>query len=148
MSILDPRLLLAALLALAITSGLSFWKGMTHGEQIQQARMARAISEANEQAQKANERAQARVDEAQRIAASRERALRLDAARARDAASGLRESLDAIERISQDSLSASNKALRVTSELLATCGKRYGELAEEADRADAEARELRSAWPR
>jgi hypothetical protein len=147
LSILDPRLLLAAVLALGLTAGVSYFKGVGHGRKLEQAEHASAIAQANAEIRKSNELRQSRVDEVARMAAARETALRNSAALARSDVDRLRGTLGDVERAASHSLTTSNEALRVTSELLGVCSQRYIGVAEEAQRADSEARELRAGWP-
>jgi chlorite dismutase len=147
LSLLDPRLWLACALAIALSFGGGYFKGShDRGKQDDLERQAE-IARANSEARALEQQRQRRVDDVARIAATSENRLRADAARARHDADGLRSDLDAIQRASEESLATANKALRVTSTLFARCTQLYLGVAEDAQRADSEARELRQAWP-
>lgn len=107
-----------------------------------------AVAEANADARKLETLRQSRVDEAARVAVGRAAVLRRDAERARSDANGLRDDLDATKRWAAQSRAAADEALRVTTGLLERCTARYTGMAEDAQRADSEARELRDGWPR
>lgn len=147
-SFLDPQVWGALLLAIALSGAGGYFKGRSDGRTLERATAAAAVTQANIEVRKIGELRQDRVDEAAKLAATRERNLLAVAARARSERDGLRDDLDALQRASKESLATANEAIRVTSGLLATCADDYLGMAEAASRADAEARELRAAWPK
>lgn len=147
MSLFDPRIWGAFILAAALSSIASYFKGSHDAHKRDALELAAHTAEANREARKNEQLRQDRVDDAAKSAAARERRILADAARNRGELDGLRGDLDALQRAGAESLAAANKTVRVTSGLLATCASRYSAVAEDAARADAEARELRAAWP-
>jgi chlorite dismutase len=148
LSLLDPRIWLAAALSIAIAFGGGYFEGShDRGKRDELERQA-AISRANTEARQLEQQRQRRVDDVARIAAIGENRLRADAIRARTESDGLRDDLDALQRASANSLAASQQALSRTTGLFAACAREYLAVAEDAARADSEARELRQAWPR
>jgi hypothetical protein len=147
-SLLDPRIWLAFALAVALSFGGGYFKGSHDRGKRDELEQAAAVSRANAEARKLEQERQRRVDDVARVAAAGEARLRADAARARDDVRGLRGDLDAIQRTSEKSLAAANEAFSVTAGLLGRCTALYLGVAEDAARADSEARELREAWPK
>lgn len=147
LSLLDPRIWLGALLAIALTSGFSYFNGVQHGKQVLRAEYASAVAEANREARATEQRRQRNVDDAANAAAARERNLRASAGDARTESDGLRSDIDALGRVAH-SLATADEAFSRASRALTACSKRHSELAADADIADLEARELRQAWPK
>ena len=127
---------------------LMYFQGRSDGKKLILAEVNAAKAQAAADVRKIETLRQSRVDEAARDAAARERRILADAARARDAASGLRDDLDAVRLHASQSLAASNNALRTVGELLEHCSAEYLRVSEAADRATSEALTLRQAWPR
>jgi hypothetical protein len=70
------------------------------------------------------------------------------AARARGESDGLRDDLNAANEYAKKSRAAAERTASVATELLGRCTALYLGVAEDAARADSEARELRQAWPK
>lgn len=147
MTIFDPRLWLTVALALALAFAAGFYKGDTHGKELVRAEWTAATAQANAEARTLEQRRQRRADEAAGLAATREVGIRADADRARRAAGGLRNDLDAIQRASADSLATATNAVRALGNVFEQCSAEYQRVAEAADRATSEAVTLRQAWP-
>jgi hypothetical protein len=147
-SLLDPRLWLAAIVLVGAASGVSYFKGRSDGKTICEAKHAEAVTAANVEARKIENRRQAMVDDAARAAAARESRLRADSRRAAGESAGLRDDLRSAGDYAAQSKSAADETIRVTTGLFERCTSLYLGVAEEAARADLEARELRQAWPR
>jgi hypothetical protein len=148
LSLLDPRLWGAFIVAIALTFVGGYFKGSHDRKHTDELERQAAISAANSESRKLEQERQRRVDDVARIAAASESRLRADASHARSLADGLRGTLDAVQRASADSIAASQQALSVTSGLFERCTALYLGVAEDAQRADSEARELRQSWPR
>lgn len=148
LSLLDPRIWLAALLAVALSSGAGYFKGRSDGRQISEAKHLQATQRANADALRVSEIRQRNVDAAARDAAAREARLRADARDARSERDGLRGDLDATKRYAATSRAAAERAVAVATGLLEQCSNSYLDMAESAARADSEARELRASWPK
>jgi hypothetical protein len=136
--------------ALILAGGLAFshFTAYRKGKQNVRDEWTVAVAEANADARKLETLRQSRVVEAQKVAAARDSALRADAVRARGELGSLRNDLDAAQRWASESRAAADEALRVAAELLGRCTALYLGVAEDAQRADSEARELRQAWPK
>ena len=147
MSILDPRLWIAALLALAAAFGGGYFKGERHGRKAEQLVHAAAVAAANEDARRLENARQSRADEAAAIAARREAGIRAAADRARSERDGLQHDLGAALDYAAESHAASQQVARAAAGVVETCSRILVEVSEYADRADAEARELRQGWP-
>jgi hypothetical protein len=147
-SLLDPRLWLAALVLVGAASGVSYFKGRSDGKTICEAKHAQAVTAANVEARKIETRRQAMVDEAGRVAAARESRLRADSRRAAGESAGLRDDLRSARDYAAQSRAAAERVANVATELLGRCTESYLGVAEAAQRADSEARELRQGWPR
>ena len=144
MILLDPRFWLAAILLLVASFGTGWYKRGQHEILERQAIQA----EADKRAREAEQRHQDRVNQALRDGAAREARLRVDRDRAARAAGGLRDDLAAAQRYAQESRAAAEQVAGAATELFGQCVEEYRGMAENADRADNEARELRAAWPR
>lgn len=142
--LLNPRVLavLALVAAVAFTHFMAFRKGKNDVR----LEWAAATAAANEDARRLEQARQRRAEEAGRLAAAREDRLRAAADGARRAAGGLRDDLAALRARSQ-SRPASESITGVLGELLQSCAEEYQRVAEEADRATSEVKELRDAWP-
>jgi hypothetical protein len=145
-ALLNPRLwILAAIVAaLAFSHFTVYRKGKDHVRMEWQA----ATAAANIEAFKASERRQRNVDDAAKTAAAREARTRLDAVNARAVAGGLRDDLSRARDYAAQSRAAAQRVADLSTELLERCTASYLAVAEAAERADSEARELRQAWPR
>jgi hypothetical protein len=106
-----------------------------------------SVAAANQEALRLERARQSRVDDVARIAAARAARILADAAGARRESDGLRSDLDATRQWAAQSQAAADQALGVTTGLLGRCTALYLGVAEDAARADAEARELRQGWP-
>lgn len=147
MSILDPRLWIAALLALALSFGAGYFKGNTNARKVSELDHVAAVAAANEDARRLERARQSRADQAAAIAASREAGIRAAADRVRSERDGLRDDLGAALDFAAESHAAAQRVASVAAGLLGRCTAEYQRVAEEADRADNEARQLRHAWP-
>jgi hypothetical protein len=147
-SLLDPRLWLAAIVLVGAASGVSYFKGRSDGKTICEAKHAEAVTAANVEARKIENRRQAMVDDAARAAAARTRSLAADAARARSESRGLRDDLRAVELHASQSRTAADNAVRALSAVVAECGATLVEVASDADSSRSEVKTLRDAWPR
>jgi hypothetical protein len=94
------------------------------------------------------ERRTARAYEAAVLAAKRQNELLAGAARARDSLDSLRGTLDAAERVAQESKAASDKHRIALGELFVACGKELQELAAKADGHASDVRLLLDSWPK
>jgi hypothetical protein len=146
-SILDPRVWLAVVLALAAAFGSGYFKGNTNGRKATELAHAAAVAVANEDSRRLERARQSRADQAASIAAGREAGIRAAADRARRDADGLRDDLSAALDFAAESHAAAQRVAAVTSGLLGRCTAEYQRVAQDAARADSEARELREAWP-
>lgn len=144
-ALLSPRLWIAAALvaALAFSHFAAFRKGKANVR----LEWTASVAAANEEARRMEQARQSRVDEAGRAAATRETRLRADIAGAARERDGLRGDLDAIQRASADSIAAANNAVRTLGDVLEQCSREYLSVAEAADRATSEVKQLREAWP-
>jgi hypothetical protein len=136
--------------AIALAAGLSFshFTAYRKGKQHVKDEWTVATAQANADARKLETLRQSRVDEASRVAVGRAAAIRADAERSRLESVGLRDDLSATRRWAAQSRAAADEAVRVTTGLLERCTALYLGVAEDAARADGEARELRQGWPR
>lgn len=144
-ALLNPRFLIGLALAgaLAFTHFFVYRAGKAHVR----LEYAAAQAKANNEARALEQRRQDRADEAGRLAASREVRIRADAASARAAADSLRDTLDAVERASQNSGDAARESVAALSSVFADCSRRYQELAEIADRHASDSLKLQQSWP-
>lgn len=143
--LLNPRVWIA--LALAAALGFSHFTAYKRGKQNVRNEHMVATAAANAEANRLERARQSKADEAARTAAARQARIAADAASARNAASGLRDDVRALQQSSSQSLSAANNATRVLGDVLQSCTAEYQRMAEEADRATSEALNLRQAWP-
>jgi hypothetical protein len=107
-----------------------------------------SVAAANEDARKLENARQSRADEAARTAAAAQGRILADAASARRESDGLRGNLDAAVQYAAKSRAAAERTAGLATDLLGRCTSLYLGVAEAAARADSEARELRSAWPK
>ncbi len=144
--LLNPRVIIALALvgALAFSHFMAYRKGAANVRTEWQA----ATSRANQEARALEQARQSAVGAAQRIAATAENRLRADAGRAADSDRGLRDDLDAARHLAEESRAAAVEVVRVSTGLLEQCTREYLSMAENAQRADIEARELRQSWPK
>ena len=146
LALLSTKLWLALALAAALAFSHLFiyraGKAVVRNEYLQAQIVADAESRRIEQ------RRQSMVVEAGAAAAKRETALRADARAARSVADGLRDDLSAARSYAAQSHAAAQRIADLSTELLDRCSIRYLGVAEAAQRADSEARELRQGWPR
>ena len=159
MTFLDlvPKWIWAALVAmLAATScklkldnsGLSIEieKGKTHVAQLKT-----AISESNTRAQKTALAHESKAREAEAAARSRERVLAADARTARTELDGLRAAAASYSlrpRLAANPLAPGLDAPDLFPELFLDCGRRYKDVAGEADQWKSDAIKLHEAWPK
>ena len=137
-----------ALVVLLALYPVMYGKGRIDGRKISEANYAKAAAVANNELRKMESLRQARADEAARAAATREARLRDSAADARRDAGGLRDDLSAAREYAAKSRAAAERTADISTRLLERCSGRYLGVAEAAQRADSEARELRQAWPK
>ena len=144
-ALLSPKLWIA----LAIAGALAFSHFFIYraGKAVVQNDYLKAQISADAEARRIEQRRQAMVVEAGAAAAKREAALRADAKSARAVAGGLRDDLSAAREYAKQSRAAAQRVADLSTELLDRCTSRYLGVAEAAQRADSEARELRQAWP-
>jgi hypothetical protein len=142
---LSPRLWIA--LALAAALAFSHFTAYRKGKNDVRLEWQAAVSTANDDARRLEQQRQRRADDAARLGAVRESRIRADAAGARAVADGLRGDLSAALDYAAESHAAAQRVAGVAAELLGRCTTEYLGVAEAADRADSEARELRQAWP-
>jgi hypothetical protein len=144
-SLLSPRLWLALALAaaLAFTHLTAYRKGRAYARQEWDA----AVATANADARRLEQARQRRADEAAALATQRESRIRADAAGARRESDGLRDDLRTANDYAKQSRAAAERTAGLATELFERCTALYLGVAEEAQRADSEARQLRSAWP-
>lgn len=133
----------------AVVAGLTFshdyvYRKGKHNEKLVH---AAAVAAANEDARRLERARQSRADQAAAIAASREAGIRAAADRARSERDSLRDDLSAaLDWASQSHSSAQQVASRAAA-VVEACSRALVGVAEYADRADGEARQLRQAWP-
>ena len=125
-----------------------YLKGRHDGKHSVQVEWDAAKAKANAEARALEQRRQDRADEAARLAAAREARIRSDAAGARRAADGLRDTIGAVRLHAQKSLDACTVSLAATADVFQSCASRYSDLAEEADRHASDSLKLQMAWPR
>jgi hypothetical protein len=147
MSILDPRVWLAAVLTIAAAFGAGYFKGNTNGRKASELAHAAAVAVAEADSRRLERARQSRADQAASIAAGREAGIRAAADRARRDADGLRDDLSAALDFAAESHAAAKRVAAVTAGLLGRCTAEYRGMAEAAARADAESRQLRDSWP-
>jgi hypothetical protein len=144
--LLSPRLWLVI--------GITAFLGLTHlsayrtGVKHVRQEWAASVSAANDEARRLENARQSAADAAYRAAAVREAGIRRDAASARSAADGLRDDLKSARDYAKESRAAAERVANVATELLGRCTAEYLAVAEAAQRADSEARELRQGWPK
>lgn len=107
-----------------------------------------AVAVANEDARKLEQQRQRRADEAGKIAAGRNIALRRDAASARASVDGLRHDLDAVRDYAAKSSDAAAKSIAALTDVFQQCTRAYSGLAEEADRHASDSLNYQQAWPK
>jgi hypothetical protein len=146
-TVFDPRLWIAALLALAAAFGAGYFKGNTNGRKASELAHAAAVAVAEADSRRLERARQSRADQAASIAAGREAGIRAAADRARRDADLLRNDLSAALDFAAESHAAAQRVASVATELLGRCTALYLGVAEAAARADSEARELRDSWP-
>jgi hypothetical protein len=144
--LLNPKVWIAA----AIVAALGFSHFFTYraGANNVRVQWQSATAAANQEAVRLERARQRNVDDAARAAAARESRLRADSRRAAGESAGLRDDLRSAGDYAAQSKSAADETIRVTTGLFERCTSLYLGVAEEAARADLEARELRQAWPR
>lgn len=147
-SLLNPTMWLVALAILAGSSGLSYFKGRTHGIQTCEAKHAAATVLANNELRALENARQRRADEAAKLAAAREAGIRAAAVSARRDADSLRGTISSVQRHAEDSRAAADNAVRALADVFGSCVAEYQSVAEQADRATSEVKALRDAWPR
>lgn len=153
MSILDPRIWLAAIIALAAAFGLGYWRGdaaatrhernaCLAGHAALQAAQSKATIAAQDNFAKQQE--QAHAQHTQDLARAR-----ADARAAAAAADGLRKQLyDARSRIATAPQSAVAEYAAAATDVFEQCTDRYRALAEQADGHVADVRALTAALPK
>ena len=146
--LLDPRIWLAALILSAVAFGGGFWKGHNHGVSMERSTWLTAQAEADKLARKVAADRQARTDMAMADAARREGRLRADARNAASVASGLRDTLDSVERAAATSNDAALHAVGALRVVVSQCTAEYLAVAEDADRSRSYAQTLMEGWPR
>ncbi|MBU9417140.1 DUF2514 domain-containing protein [Burkholderia multivorans] len=140
MTLLDPRLWLAFIAALAITAGGCYFKGHADGVRVTTAAAQKAQLAAVDAARTEEQRRTAAQQEVADNAAQERDQARADAAAAASAADGLRQQVAVlVERARHPATSAGSPAagdaLDLLADVLSRVDERAGELAEYADRA-------------
>jgi hypothetical protein len=148
MSILDPRLWLAALAALVLAFAGGYLKGSSAGKKEIRNEQAAAIAKANVDAFKASERMQRNVDEASSLAAAAAVDDRARAAGADRAIGRLRSTLDAADRASQDSLAAARRTAAAYRTVYESCVAEYRDLGQAASGHARDSLKLQMSWPK
>lgn len=135
--------------ALALTAVLGFthFTAYRKGKNDVRTEWLASVAAANDDARKLEQRRQDRADEAQKLAAARDARIRADAVSARRESDGLRGDLDAAQQYAKESRAAAERVASIATDLLGRCTASYLAVAEAAQRADSEARELRQGWP-
>lgn len=144
----DPRVWIIAVLLLLATFTGGFFYGEHKQAHLDKLERTAEIASANQEARQLEQKRQDNANAASTVAAKRAQSLVVDAANARRESSGLRNDADALKLASQKSISAALASLDLTTDLLDRCTERYSGMAENAQRADTEARQLREAWPK
>lgn len=148
LSLIDPRVLGGVALVIALSSVSSFFYGEHKQKHYDDLVKTAEIAGSNQEARHFEQQRQDKVNESSTNAAKRESKLLADAAAARNDANSLRGTTDALKRASEKSIASALASLDLTTQLLNSCTGRYLGVAEAAQRADSEARELREAWPK
>lgn len=156
MSILDPRILLAVLLAIAASFGAGYWKGEKSGKAEIQAMWTASELKRSEEARQAdleNRRIenlrQSRVQEATNAQRKRESVLRRTAA---DTRSELDRLLDSLNRPSTSDVPSSppdavSKRIATLETVFGQCARQLADMAEVADRHASDSLMYQEAWP-
>lgn len=145
-ALLNPRVWIA--LALVALLAFSHFSAYRKGRADVQAQWTAAVAAANLEARQMEQRRQRNVDDAAKVAAAREARARTAAAHARSERDGLRDDLNRAREYAAQSRAAAERVANLSTELLDRCTASYLAVAEAAQRADSEARELRQGWPR
>ena len=148
LSILDPRLWLAAIVGFGATFGAGYWKGDHDRSGKDEAAQAVKVAEADRAAFARYERQQRNADEASTLAAARAAADRARAAGADRAISGLRNTLDATQRNAATSLAAATQTVAAYRAVLESCTAEYRSLGEAASGHASDTLMLLDAWPK
>lgn len=145
-ALLSPRLWLALGLAAALAFSHIFIYRAGKATVTNEWNLAKQV--ANAESRRIEQLRQSRADEAGAAATKRAGVLAADAARARDAADGLRDDLNATRLYAAQSLDAATKSVAALSDVFQQCSRRYSELAEAADRHASDSLTYQQAWPR
>lgn len=147
-SLLDPRLWAAVLLAVAVSSAGSYFKGRSDGTRLERAAAIAAVGKANVESFKTTERLQRNSDEASSLAAFRAIDDRNRAAGADRAISGLRGTLDATQRHAQESLAAATQTVAAYRAVFESCTAEYRSMGQDAAGHASDSLMYQEAWPR
>jgi hypothetical protein len=144
--LLSPKLWIG----LALVALLAFTHVFTYRSGAANVRLENAarLAASNQEAVRMERARQRNVDDAARAAATRESRLRSDAAVARRNADSLRDTISAVELHAKESRAAADNAVRALSDVFGSCVRAYQDVAEQADRATSEVKTLRDGWPR
>lgn len=147
-SILDPRVWIAAVVLCAASLGIGHWRGNVAGRAAVQAQWDAAALVWQEQNRKQEQEYANKIDQAIVERDAKLKAIQSDAAAARAAAGSLRDQLTEARRsLAAHSPAAVLDYANATTELLGECTAEYQQVAEKADGHAADAAALIRAWP-
>jgi hypothetical protein len=127
---------------------IGYLKGRHDGKRVVTLEWQASIANANTEARHLEQARQSAADAAYRLAATREAGIRVDADRARVAASGLRGDLQSTQRRSEESASAAAQRAIAYGELLVQSTEALRDVSERCDRHVSDLRKLLEAWPK
>lgn len=147
-SILDPRVWIAAVVLCAASLGIGHWRGNVNGKATVQAKWDAAALVWQEQNRKQEQEYANKIDQAIAERDAKLKTVQADATAARAAAGSLRDQLTEARR----SLAAHSPATvldyaTTATDVLEECTGSYSEVAEKADGHAADAAALIRAWP-
>jgi uncharacterized phage infection (PIP) family protein YhgE len=141
-------LYLGVTLALAALLSFSHIWVYRHGKTIVRAEWSESVAAANIEANRMERARQRGVDEAQAAAAKRSGVLAADARASRVLVGGLRNDIDAAERVAAQSAAAADQLRAAYRELYVESTDLLTEIAGAADQHSSDVRLLREAWPK
>jgi hypothetical protein len=145
-ALLDPRVWLAAVLAITLAFGAGYFKGNTNGRKASELAHAAAVAVAEADSRRLERARQSRADQAASIAAGREAGIRAAADRAGDAVGKLRDAITA-RNLAEESAASATQRAATYGELLGQGATAYRELAATCDRHVNDVRLLLDSWP-
>lgn len=147
LTLLDPRLWLAAIVALGLAFAGGFFKGASHGKQAILAEVNAEKAKAAADALRMEREMQSRVDKATAARATREVRVRADSAGAGWALDELRNAIAARDAAEESAAAATQRA-DTLGKLLAESGEALTAMAQRCDRHVNDVQTLLDAWPK